>query len=237
LEAPKNLVPKFFGDTAATYDSVAMWATFGKDKLWKKEIVRQIHGVNTILDLACGTGILTRKIAQRFPYAQVVGVDITQSYLDVARQNSKQYRNISFILQDAEQLSLDMKFDCITSSYIPKYCNPETLVKACMIHLKPEGKVILHDFVYPHSPLVRRMWNAYFVLLRFVGFFIPSWKAAFLDLPKLIRTSNWVDDYSRVMKENGFDVKVQFLTWSTSAVLTGIKRSYENSLNKEDQGC
>lgn len=237
MDTPKSLVPKFFGETATTYDSVAMWATFGKDRLWKEEILKRIHTANTILDLACGTGILTRKIAQRFPYAQVVGVDITQSYLDVAKKNSKRYKNISFILQDAEQLSLDMKFDCITSSYIPKYCNPEALIKACMRHLKSDGNIILHDFVYPHSSIMRNLWDAYFVLLRFAGLFIPSWHGAFLDLPKLIRASTWVDDYSQVMRENGFDVTVKLLTWSTSAILIGSKGSGKNSLNKESQGC
>jgi len=40
------------------------------------------------LDLACGTGILTREIAEKFPNAKIVGIDITKSYLDVAKENS-----------------------------------------------------------------------------------------------------------------------------------------------------
>ena len=68
----------------------------GRDGIWKKEILNKIYG-KSILDLACGTGILTRKIAQRFPHADVIGVDISTSYLDVAKLNSESFRNILFI--------------------------------------------------------------------------------------------------------------------------------------------
>jgi demethylmenaquinone methyltransferase/2-methoxy-6-polyprenyl-1,4-benzoquinol methylase len=227
MESPKSLVPRFFEKTAATYDSVAVWATFGKDKFWKNEILKQITDARSVLDLACGTGILTRKIAKKFPSAQVVGIDITKSYLDVAKQNSTQYRNISYILEDAERLNLDMKFDCVTSSYIPKYCDPETLLNVCIKHIKPHGKIVLHDFVYPTSVVVRKLWSFHFVLLRFVGFFIPTWKAAFLDLPKLIRASTWLDDCAQIMRKNGFEVTTRLLTWSTSAIVVG-QRSDKN---------
>ena len=30
-ESAKDLVPKFFGKTAGTYETVARWATLGKD--------------------------------------------------------------------------------------------------------------------------------------------------------------------------------------------------------------
>ena len=58
-KSPKNLVPTFFNDTADTYEKVVVTATFGKDRYWKKEILKEISQGNTFLDLACGTGILT----------------------------------------------------------------------------------------------------------------------------------------------------------------------------------
>ena len=106
-ESAKNLVPKFFDQTGTTYDRVVSYGTLGKDRYWKREILRQISNGVSFLDLACGTGILTRKIAEKFPNAKIVGVDITKSYLDVAKQNSNSFDNISFILDDAEQLRLD----------------------------------------------------------------------------------------------------------------------------------
>lgn len=218
-QSPKDLVPMFFDNTAKTYDKISVWATFGKDRYWKKMIVSKIRHADNILDLACGTGILTRKVAVKFPKADVKGVDITKSYLDVAQKNSLQFSNISFIHQDAENLNLDEKFDCICSSYIPKYADPKTLVKTCVSHLKPDGVIVLHDFTYPRNIFIQTLWGMYFVLLGFVGNFIPAWKEAFVGLPKLIRSSMWVDDYRQELQLKGFDVKQTSLTWHSSVIL------------------
>ena len=222
-ESAKNLVPKFFDETGATYDGVVSYGTLGKDKYWKRKILEQISNGNSFLDLACGTGILTRGIAEKFPNAKIVGIDITKSYLDVAKHNSNSFENISFILDDAEEFKLDSKFDCITASYLPKYCDPEILVKNCVNHLKPDGKIIFHDFVYPRNLAVRGLWNFFLTFLQFVGYFIPSWKDALIGLPKLIRSTKWLQNYSDVMKKIGLNVSNQYLTYGASAILTGKK--------------
>jgi demethylmenaquinone methyltransferase/2-methoxy-6-polyprenyl-1,4-benzoquinol methylase len=222
-ESAKNLVPKFFDETGTTYDGVVSYGTLGKDKYWKRKILEQISDGDSFLDLACGTGILTREIAEKFPSAKIVGIDITQSYLDVAKQNSNSFDNISFILDDAEKFKLDSKFDCITGSYLPKYCDPEILVKNCMTHLKPGGKIILHDFTYPKNLVIKLLWNFFFIFLRLAGYFIPSWKDALIGLPKLIRRTKWLDSYSDAMKKSGLKVSHQYLTYGASAILTGTK--------------
>ena len=222
-ESAKNLVPKFFDETGTTYDGVVSYGTLGKDKYWKRKILEQISDGDSFLDLACGTGILTREIAEKFPSAKIVGIDITKSYLDVAKQNSNSFDNISFILDDAEKFKMDSKFDCITGSYLPKYCDPEILVKNCMTHLKPGGKIILHDFTYPKNLVIKLLWNFFFIFLRLAGYFIPSWKDALIGLPKLIRRTKWLDSYSDAMKKSGLKVSHQYLTYGASAILTGTK--------------
>ena len=222
-ESAKNLVPKFFDETGTTYDGVVSYGTLGKDKYWKRKMLEQISDGSYFLDLACGTGILTREIAKKFSNAKIVGIDITKSYLDVAKQNSDSFDNISFVLDDAEKFKLDSKFDCITGSYLPKYCDPEILVKNCIAHLKPGGKIILHDFTYPKNPVVKRLWNFFLTFLRLVGCFIPSWKDALIGLPKLIRRTNWLDSYSDVMNKSGVKVNHQYLTYGAAAILTGTK--------------
>lgn len=221
---PKDLVPCFFNDTSSTYDKISNYATFGKDKYWKEKIIEKIRNANSILDLACGTGILTRKIALNFPNSTIIGVDITKSYLDVAKKNSSSYSNISFIHQDAEKLDMEQRFDCICSSYIPKYCNAETLIDKCIQHLNPYGKIILHDFVYPKNFPINYLWNLYFPLLQLTGYFIPSWKEAFKKLPYIIKTTNWVDDFTYHFEKNGFEVKFESLTWNTSGILEAQKQ-------------
>ena len=223
VESAKNLVPKFFDETGTTYDGVVSYGTLGKDKYWKRMMLEKISNGNSFLDLACGTGILTRKIAEKFPNAKIVGIDITKSYLDVAKENSNSFNNISFILDDAEKFKMDSKFDYITASYLPKYCDPEILVKNCISHLKPNGMIIFHDFTYPKNPAVRGLWNFFLTFLRLVGYFIPSWKDALVGLPKLIRRTKWLESYSDIMKKNGLEVSHQYLTYGAAAILTGTK--------------
>jgi demethylmenaquinone methyltransferase/2-methoxy-6-polyprenyl-1,4-benzoquinol methylase len=217
----KNLVPRFFDKTAITYDKIVNQSTFGKDQYWKKEIIKKIPQCNSILDLACGTGILTEKISHKLPQSRIVAVDITESYLDIAKKKLVLKTNISFVKQDAEKLDLGEKFDCITSSYIPKYCNPEILIDTCMKHLNEGGKIILHDFTYPKNKLIRCFWNFHFILLKFIGYFIPNWRVVFVELPNLIRSTKWVEEYEIVMKNHGLKVELQPMTCDCSAILTG----------------
>ena len=220
----KEFVPRFFEKTAHTYDKIVNLTTFGRDKYWKKEIIKKIPNCSSILDLACGTGILTFQIAKKFPDAKILGVDITESYLEIAREKLRSYKKISFLCQDAEKLNLDQKFDCITSSYIPKYCKDETLINMCLNHLNSGGKIVLHDFTYPKNKIVQSLWNIYFVILHLAGYLLPRWKDVFVELPKLIRETKWLDDYENIMKKYGLEVDKQSLTLHTSSILTGIKK-------------
>lgn len=224
IRSSKELVPRFFEKTARTYDKIVNLTTFGKDKYWKKEIIKKIPNCNSVLDLACGTGILTFQIAEKLPNAKITGVDITDGYLEIARKKLKPSQKISFLCQDAEKLDLDQKFDCITSSYIPKYCKAETLIKMCLNHLNPRCKIILHDFTYPENKIVRSLWNLYFMVLHVIGYLLPDWKNVFVELPKLIRETRWLDDYKDTMEKYGLQVDKQSLTWHTSSILTGIKK-------------
>jgi demethylmenaquinone methyltransferase/2-methoxy-6-polyprenyl-1,4-benzoquinol methylase len=222
-ENPKDLVPTFFNNTANSYDRIVNWTTFGRDGFWKNKILEQLSNQKTVLDLACGTGILTKQIAEKLPNAKITGVDITKNYLEKAKEKLNAYQNISFVNQDAEKLDLGEKFDCITASYLPKYCIADVLIKNCIDHLSVGGKIILHDFTYPKNRFVKKMWNCYFIVLNLLGFFIPNWKNVFVDLPQLIRTTNWVKEYEDVMKDFGLKIQTQELTWDSSTIIIGIK--------------
>jgi demethylmenaquinone methyltransferase/2-methoxy-6-polyprenyl-1,4-benzoquinol methylase len=223
-ESPKTLAKQFFENTAGSYEKVVNLTTFGRDSYWKREIIKKIPKCSSILDLACGTGILTFKITEKFPDSKITGVDITKEYLDVARKKLKPHQKISFLLEDAEKLDLTTTFDCITSSYIPKYCVPSILIEKCLDHLNPNGKIILHDFTYPKNIVVKVLWNLYFVILKITGHLMPNWKDIFENLPKLVKSSNWVDDYKNIMERNGLQVGIQYLTMCSSSILTGTKK-------------
>jgi demethylmenaquinone methyltransferase / 2-methoxy-6-polyprenyl-1,4-benzoquinol methylase len=225
-ESPKKIVPKFFDETFSSYDKIVKYCTFCKDGNWKNKILEYMTKDGSFLDLACGTGILTRKISKKFPNSSIIGIDITRNYVEVAKKNSTE-KNISYLHQDAEKIELSKKFDCITASYLPKYCEAKILVKRCIEHLKPNGVIILHDFTYPKNKLVQIFWEMYFVVLKLVGYVIPTWRDAFVNLPKLIKSSKWLDTFEDEMKQNGLDVVHINLTWNSAAILVA-----KNTLEK-----
>src|SRR5258708_25388783 len=115
-----DLAERFFSSNGTTYDQIANLSTLGLDIWWKKRILNKVpKDSRQILDQACGTGILTFKIARKFPQCRVIGVDLQSEYIDIARKkaNDLQLTNIEFISGCAEDVIVLWWVHCITSYY------------------------------------------------------------------------------------------------------------------------
>jgi len=223
-----EVVQRFFSGTGFSYDQVATICTCGFDKYWKKRIIEKIPARPAcIIDQACGTGILTLKIARKFTDCQVIGVELRDEYLTIAREKARTsgMSNVDFILGRAEDVVLEGGCDCITSSYLAKYAELGTLISNARKMLRPGGIVIMHDFTYPSNPVFRSLWKTYFQLLRMIGSRIfPEWRTVFYELPEFLRQTTWVSDSLAIMKENGFsDITSKSFTFDTSAIVTARK--------------
>jgi demethylmenaquinone methyltransferase/2-methoxy-6-polyprenyl-1,4-benzoquinol methylase len=222
-------VKRFFAGTGGSYDRISSLCTFGADRWWKRKILEKIpRGSTAIMDQACGTGILSLKIARRFPSAAVVGVDMTPEYLDVAREKAERagVKNVRFFLGRAEDTEPSgMTFDCITSSYLAKYADLELLVAGFGRMLKNGAVVVVHDFTYPANRPFAKIWEFYFLILQTVGARVyPEWNAAFQGLPKLLRQSSWPTELEERLERSGFsDITTDFLTIGTAAIVTARK--------------
>lgn len=177
-----------------------------------------------ILDQASGTGILTIKLARRFPRCRVVGVELREEYLNIARNRANRFRldHVEFHLGRAEDIVLEGRIDCITSSYLAKYAELGTLVSHAKKMLRPGGTLIMHDFTYPSGGFFLRLWKFYFRILQSLGAWaFPEWKTAFRELPAFLESTGWVDDLVRCLKENGFSrIRVERLFMDTAAMVT-----------------
>ena len=158
-----DLVERFFSATGSTYDHMANLCTLGFDIWWKRKILEKIPsgGPLQIIDQACGTGILTLKIARRLPHCRVIGVELREEYLSIAREKLQQLglHNVELILGRAEDVFLEGSFDCITSSYLAKYADIDRLVAGAKRMLRSGGLLIMHDSSYPPNPYFARMWS------------------------------------------------------------------------------
>ncbi len=232
-----EIVHRFFAGTGSTYDFMVNAATFGIDKLWKRRLLDAIPTHATrVLDLACGTGILTLAIARRFPHCQVVGVELRDEYLQLARRKVRRLglRNVELVLGRAEDYGCATPFDCVISSYLAKYADLATLTANTRDMLKDGGVVLMHDFTYPPKPYLVRFWKAYFwCLQRIGGLFFRSWREIFFGLPDLIESTRWTEELHEELARCGFEhIRMDDLTAYGSAIIgarrgtmTGVKPS------------
>lgn len=226
----EELAHRFFKGTGKTYDVMVDLATFGVDRWWKKKILDRIPAApRRILDQACGTGILTFKIARRFPACRIVGVELREEYLAIAREKAaaRHLDNVAFIIGRAEDVFLEAGFDCITSSYLAKYVEIGKWVQNAKRMLPDEGLLIVHDFTYPPGRRFARLWEFYFRLLQTAGSRkYPQWRTVFYELPQLLRRTGWVAELLEALQQNDFaDITLEPLTFGTSALITAKRKS------------
>ncbi len=223
-----ELVHRFFSGTGPTYDFMVNLCTLGFDRCWKKEILKRIPtGSIRILDQACGTGILTLKIAQEFPRAWIVGVDLLEEYLNIAREKARRQRfgNVEFVLGRAEEILLHENFNCITSSYLAKYAALEILTQNARRMLQSGGLLIMHDFTYPPNRTFACLWEFYFRILQGAGkWTYPEWSAIYEGLPRLLRETKWATELVNLLKQNAFsEISMQSFVLGTSTIVTAKK--------------
>lgn len=224
-----DAVRQFFPGTGRSYDRIVNLCTFGFDRWWKLRMIAKIPaGSLRIMDQACGTGILTFGIVQRFPRAQVVGVDVTEEYLARARKKAAERGlTVEFLPGRAEDLLPGRVFDCITSSYLAKYAELAMLIANVRKMLREGGTLIMHDFTYPPNRPFALLWELYFKLLQTLGGWkYPEWKPAFDGLPALVRETDWVTELVAVLHENGFSgITVEPLTLGTATIVSATRES------------
>jgi demethylmenaquinone methyltransferase/2-methoxy-6-polyprenyl-1,4-benzoquinol methylase len=211
---------RFFTSTnAGSYERVAKYATFGQDFKWKRYIVEGIGNQDPVLELACGTGVLSSMLA--LSGREVVGLDFTFEYL----RESMRRLEIPLAQGTAEILPYqDNCFGAVVSSYLAKYVEIDRLAEECWRVLRPGGIAVFHDFVCPSSPLMSRLWATYFSILRLCGNFSPAWRAVFQELDGVIRESHWEQQLQTSLRKKGFrGVSCEYYSFGTSAIVSAEK--------------
>ena len=102
----------------------------------------------TVLDVACGTGLITFEAAAAVsPRGEALGVDLSGQMIEVARQQAlrRQVDNVHFARMDAEQLDLpDARFDVALCAlglmYVP---DPAQAVREMRRVLRPGGRMVI----------------------------------------------------------------------------------------------
>jgi trans-aconitate 2-methyltransferase len=84
---------------------------------WGERLIDELglKGHEHVLDLGCGDGRLTARLAEQVPQGRVLGIDASQNMIDQARRNHVR-ENLEFRLADINALAFDRKFDVMYSN-------------------------------------------------------------------------------------------------------------------------
>ena len=151
-----------FREVAPRYDLITRLLSFGRDSAWKRAMVKRLPAAATqALDIACGTGDLTRALAHRYPNAQIIGLDLTPEMLDRARARGSP-PGVRFIEGNMQALPFpDNTFDVVTGGYALRNA-PDLDAALREIHrvLRPGGTLAVLDFSRSPTPLASRLQYA-----------------------------------------------------------------------------
>lgn len=169
------------------------------------------------LEVASGTGALTRALALAFPEAQIICLDPSPHYLQHAKKRLQGFKRISFIQGYGENLDFkDETFDAVISCYLfhelPADIREKVLSEKRRV-LKDGGIAVVADSIQKGDDL-----DLDWALERFpIDFHEPFYK-------------NYVENpVEKVLQEvfgDGVEVEIHFLT----KILTAVKGHYPREL-------
>jgi len=121
------------------------------------QALRRLHEpINSILDVGCGGGSFTERLAQEYPNAKVVGIDISKHAIAYAqRKMSREKSNLSFAVPATPELNEPYKsYDIVTSTLVCHHLDNPTIIDFLQRAAKVARKAIVINDLHRH-------WLAY----------------------------------------------------------------------------
>ena len=197
------------------YDRAGAVMSFGQDPRWRAAMVDAVdpRPGQRILDVATGTGMVARSLAQRG--AIVTALDQSEAMLAVAR--ARGLAGVTLVQGEAERLPFaDAAFDALTFTYLLRYVDdPQATLSELARVVKPGGRIGMVEFGVPAHPALRQLWRvhtraglpligrvispAWYEVGRFLGPNIEQFHAAHPDLPGLWRAAGIAEVHAQPM--------------------------------------
>lgn len=152
---------KDFKKVAWFYD---FWSWLTESKAAKKVIdFAGIKDNQTILEVACGTGIIFYRIVEKNPNGKNIGIDLSPDMLEKARKKLKKNNRTNYELKEGDALHLDFEdnyFDCVINNFMVDLM-PEntfdTIASEFYRVLKPDGIAVTSTFAFGEKR-INRFW-------------------------------------------------------------------------------
>lgn len=140
----KEQIKRNFSRYANTYDDYASVQKKTADKLMN-EVDLSSEKSSNILEIGCGTGIYTKLLIEKFPYAKITAIDISPAMLNAFSE--KIDHKVKVYCKDGEESILLEKYDLITANASMQWFND---LKRSLVRFKKmmnrNGKIIFSIF-------------------------------------------------------------------------------------------
>ncbi|MBA8667447.1 class I SAM-dependent methyltransferase [Holosporaceae bacterium 'Namur'] len=171
------------------------WAT----KFFFQDYIFQ--GDESILDIGSGVGNITAMMANYVPHGYVIGIDSDEAVVNIAKQDYKYIKNLSFLNKFAGDANLynshKEKFDIITSfSVLHWISNNDKVLKGMFTALKPNGICYLRLASKGGDPvqdIADRLVKS------------AKWKAYFTNFKSHMKRFT-VGEYAALLEKNNFQI-------------------------------
>ena len=207
----KKFVGDVFTSVAKNYDVMNDAMSFGMHRLWKKILVElaSVGEDDFILDIASGTGDISKLISKEYPNTNIFMSDINYEMLDEGRNRAIDEsfsRNCHFCQLSGEELPFkDNTFDVITVGFgLRNFTNKERGLKEMKRCLKKNGKLLVLEFSKPINPVLSKIYDWYsFNILPKLGSLLANDSDSYQYLAESIRMHPDQDKLKNMMLTSG----------------------------------
>ena len=207
---------KYVGDVftsvAKNYDIMNDAMSMGMHRLWKKILVElaAINHRDVILDIASGTGDISKLISKEYPDTSICMSDINFDMLSEGRDraiNESFDSNCSFCQLNGESLPFkNSAFNLITIGFgLRNFTDKEKGLSEMKRCLRKNGKLLILEFSKPINPIFSRIYDWYsFNILPRLGSILANDSQSYQYLAESIRMHPDQESLKEMILDSGF---------------------------------
>ena len=211
-QTKKEEVREMFDNIAPKYDLLNHTLSMSIDRVWRRRVVGEVRRAKPgrILDVATGTGDLAIAMARRIRDVQVLGVDLSEQMLAVARRKLEARGldgRIVLDRGDAERLAVaDASVDVATVAFgVRNFGDLGAGLRELARTIKPGGKVVILEFSRPRNRVFRALYEFYsYKILPRIGGLVSRDKRAYEYLPASVGEFPAPEEFMAMMARAGF---------------------------------
>ena len=211
-QTKKEEVREMFDNIAPKYDLLNHTLSMSIDRVWRRRVVGEVRRAKPgrILDVATGTGDLAIAMARRIRDVQVLGVDLSEQMLAVARRKIEARGldgRIVLDRGDAERLAVaDASVDVATVAFgVRNFGDLGAGLRELARTIKPGGKVVILEFSRPRNLVFRALYEFYsYKILPRIGGLVSRDKRAYEYLPASVGEFPAPEEFMGMMARAGF---------------------------------